>query len=304
MRLQLLLAAASAACLAACAAPAPAPTDSLTLVTTTPIVRDLVENLVMGVPGAKVVSLVPLGADPHEYAPTPGDARVLAGARAIVVVGARYEDEWLGRFLQNAGATRTIITAAEGIDLLPIASAGSGVLDRDPHIWLDPIRWQQATLNVAHGLAALEPALGPTVNANAAAYLARLGALDTETALTVATIPPAERVLVTTHDALGYYAARYGFSVAGVVLPGGGSEVAPSAQDLRQLVDAIRTRKPRAIFTEAGLDRRITETVARETGIAIIDSLYVDTLSPTSGPAPNLVDLIRHNTSTIVGALR
>lgn len=301
---KLLLAAACAATLAACAAPAPATPKDLLFVATTPIARDLVDTLVAGVPGARVVSLVPPGADPHEYAPTPADARALAVARALIVVGARYEDEWLGRFLQNAGGSRPVITAAEGVDLLPLGTAGAGALDGDPHVWLDPMRWQQATVTVARGLAALEPALTPTIDANAAAYVAKLKALDAETASAVAAIPPDQRVLVTTHDALGYYAARYGFSIAGVVLPGGGSEVAPSAQDLRKLVDAIRARKAKAIFTEAGLDRRITETVARETGIAIVDNLYVDTLSPPGGPAPTLIDLIRHNTATIVAALK
>ena len=287
---------------------APAATQagpSLRLVATTPLVRDLVANLIIGIPNASAVSIVAPGSDPHEYEPTPGDARTIAAASAIVVVGAQYEDSWLTRLIQNAGGQRPIIIAAEGIPLNTIDKAFASEFDRDPHIWMDPARWQQAARNVAKGLAALDPAIAPAVNANADAYVAKLKDLDAFVKAETGALPAARRVLVTTHDAMGYYAERYGFKVVGAVIASSSSAAAePSAQSVKRLVDLIQANQVRALFTEAGLNPKLTEAVAREAGVGIVDQLYIDTLSDAKGPASTYIDLIRHDTATIVGALR
>jgi len=146
----------------------------LALVASMPIVKDLIDNLVAGIQGITVVSVVPLGSDPHEYEATPGDAKTIAGASAIIVVGAQYEDEWLLKLLKSAGGKPATIVAAEGITLKPIDKAFDAEFDNDPHIWMDPVRWQQAARNVAKGLAALDPVIAVAVNANAEAYVAKL----------------------------------------------------------------------------------------------------------------------------------
>ncbi|HQX10824.1 MAG TPA: metal ABC transporter substrate-binding protein [Thermoflexales bacterium] len=294
---------ALSACGAAPAAPPAAQT--LRLVASTPLVRDLVANLVVGIPNASVVSIVAPGSDPHEYEPTPTDARTVAGAGAIIVVGAQYEDAWLTRLIQNAGGQRPIIVAAEGIPLNAIDQAFASEFDRDPHVWMDPARWQQAARNVAKGLAALDPSIATAVNANADAYVAKLKDLDAYVKAETGKIPEAQRVLVTTHDAMGYYAERYGFKVVGAVIASSSSAAAePSAQSVKRLVDLIKANKVKAVFSEAGLNPKLTEAVAKEAGVAFVGALYIDTLSDATGPAATYIDMIRYNTVTIVGAPR
>ncbi len=315
-RLAGLAGAFAALTLGACSAAAPITTPTqaapgavraskpLTLVASSPIVKDLVINLIAGIQDVSVTSLVPLGGDPHEFEPSPADVKTIGGASALIVAGAQYEDAWLTKLLANAGGKRPVIEAAAGIPLNPIDKAFNAEFDNDPHVWMDPVRWQQAAANVAIGLAALDPAIAGAVNANAAAYLAKLKDLDAFVAAETGKLPAAQRVLVTTHDAMGYYAGRYGFKVIGAVIPGSSSAAAPSALSIKRLVDLIKASKVKAVFTEAGINPRLTETVAREAGITVVDALYIDTLSDAKGPAPTYVDLIRHNTTTIVNALK
>jgi zinc/manganese transport system substrate-binding protein len=269
------------------------------------LVKDLVANLILGIPNASVVSIVTPGSDPHEYEPTPTDAKTVAGASAIIVVGAQYEDAWLTRLIQNAGGQRPVIVAAEGIPLNTIDQAFASEFDNDPHIWMDPVRWQQAARSVAKGLAALDPAIAAAVNANADAYVAKLNDLDAFVKAETSKVPAAQRVLVTTHDAMGYYAERYGFKVVGAVIASSSSAAAePSAQSVKRLVDLIRANKVKAVFSESGLNPKLTEAVAKEAGASFVGALYIDTLSDAKGPAATYIDLVRFNTATIVGALR
>ena len=297
----------AALALSACGAGSAAPgtAQSLRLVATTPLVKDLVANLILGIPNASVVSIVTPGSDPHEYEPTPTDAKTVAGASAIIVVGAQYEDAWLTRLIQNAGGQRPVIVAAEGIPLNTIDQTFASEFDNDPHIWMDPVRWQQAARSVAKGLAALDPVIAVAVNANAEAYVAKLKDLDAYVKAETGKIPDAQRVLVTTHDAMGYYAERYGFRVVGAVIASSSSAAAePSAQSVKRLVDLIKANKVKAVFSEAGLNPKLTEAVAKEAGVAFVGALYIDTLSDAKGPAATYIDMVRFNTTTIVGALR
>lgn len=283
----------------------PIASKPLALVASMPIVKDLIDNLVAGIQGITVVSIVPLGSDPHEYEATPGDAKTIAGASAIIVVGAQYEDEWLLKLLKSAGGKPATIVAAEGITLKPIDKAFDAEFDNDPHIWMDPVRWQQAVRSVAKGLAALDPVIAAAVNANADAYVAKLNELDAFVKAETGKIPATQRVLVTTHDAMGYYAERYGFKVVGAVIASSSSAAAePSAQSVKRLVDLIKSNKVKAVFSEAGLNPKLTEAVAKEAGVAFVGALFIDTLSDAKGPAATYIDMIRYNTATIVGALR
>ena len=283
----------------------PKASKPLALVASMPIVKDLLDNLVAGIQGVTVAAIVPLGSDPHEYEATPGDAKTIAGASAIIVVGAQYEDEWLLKLLKSAGGKPAMIVGAEGIALKPIDKAFDAEFDNDPHIWMDPVRWQQAARNVARGLAALDPAIAMAVNANADAYVAKLKDLDAYVKAETGKIPDAQRVLVTTHDAMGYFAERYGFKVVGAVIASSSSAAAePSAQSVKRLVDLIKANKVKAVFSEAGINPKLTAAVAKEAGVAFVGALFIDTLSDTKGPASSYIDMIRYNTLTIVKALQ
>lgn len=271
----------------------------ITLTASTALLADMARNLTSGIQGVTVNAVVPLGTDPHEFEPTPADARLIAGSAALIVVGVGYEAAWLDRLLKNAGGRQRVIEAGAGIELAG-AEHGDG---KDPHIWMDPQRWSQAAVNVAKVIAALDPAVSATVDANATAYSARLAELDAWVKAETSRLAPDQRVLVTSHDAFGYYADRYGFKVVGAVLPSS-ADGAPSARQVKTLVDQIKASRVRAIFLEVGLNPSLTEAVANEAGVQVVERLYVDTLSDAAGPAPTYIDLIRHNTKTIVDALR
>jgi ABC-type Zn uptake system ZnuABC Zn-binding protein ZnuA len=160
--------------------------------------------------------------------------------------------------------------------------------------------WAQ---NVADALAEADPANAEAYAANAAAYIAELEAVDAEIEALVAQIPEESRVLVTNHEFMGYFAARYGFEVAATVLPGGttGTEVDPQA--LAELIAFIQAEGVPAIFAEVTANPQLAEIVAQDAGITVVSTLYSESLSDASGPAATYLDYIRYNAQVIVDAL-
>ena len=114
----------------------------------------------------------------------------------------------------------------------------------------------------------------------------------------------ARRRIVTNHDSLGYFAERYGLTVVGTVLPGGGTEREPSARELAALVSAVKKSGARVIFTEAALNTRLAQALARETGAKVAPPLYTDTLGPQGSTGETFLKAFRHNVDTMVRALR
>jgi len=287
--------------LGACGTPMPsAGAKPIRLIASTPILADLLENLTAGIADVEVSAVVPNGSDPHAFEPTPADARKVAQASAVFVVGANYEEAWLKKLLDGAGGSRPVIEVSAGVDLQKI----EGSDELDPHIWMDPLRWKQAADTAAKGIIALAPAISQSVNANAAAYAAKLDALDAGIKTQVAALSAGQRNLVTSHDALGYFAKRYGFTIIGAVMPGAGASAQPSAREMQDLIGLIKTHNAKAVFTEVGLNPALAQTVARESGAKVIDNLYVDTLSDPGGPAPTYLDMMTYDSALIVNALK
>ena len=173
----------------------------------------------------------------------------------------------------------------------------------DPHIWTDPRNVYYWTLYIRDVLSAADPANADAYHANAEAYVYAIDDLVRvifEPLL--AEIPAERRVLMTNHDTLGYFAAAYGFEVAGFVLPGGSALAEPSAQDLASLIDTVREKGVTAIFTESTLSARVAEQIAAETGPQIY-TLYTDSLSEPDGQAFTYLDYIAYNFETIAAAL-
>jgi ABC-type Zn uptake system ZnuABC Zn-binding protein ZnuA len=170
---------------------------------------------------------------------------------------------------------------------------------------MDPLRWQQAVNTYAKSLAALDPAIAAAVSVNATRYSDRLTQLDAEIKQNVAKLAPELRLLATTHDALGYWAERYDFKVVATIIPGASTTAgAANPRNIKAVVDGLRAAKVKVLFAEEGVNPKLTEAVAGEAGIVVIETLYLDTLSNTSGPAATYIDMMRHNARTIVGALK
>jgi ABC-type Zn uptake system ZnuABC Zn-binding protein ZnuA len=239
----------------------------------------------------QVSSVLPVGSDPHSFDPTPRDAAKVAKADAVVINSPGFEPP-VDRLIAGAGRTGLLI-----ID----ASAGLPGVQTDPHFWLDPTQVVAYVENIRAGLTTIDPGGADEYRANAAAYQKRLNELDVWIAQRVATIPVSRRLLVTNHESFGRFAARYGFTVVGTILPSAESEAAPSARGLAGLLKAIKETGAPAIFLETGNSPDIAKQLARETGIRVITELNTHSLGPG---AETYLDMMRWNVDHIVEALK
>jgi zinc/manganese transport system substrate-binding protein len=156
---------------------------------------------------------------------------------------------------------------------------------------------------IRNALAAADPAHRAAYARRAAAYLRRLRALDTRLAACFARLPRTERKLVTDHDAFGYFARRYGLDVVGAVIPSQSTQAQPSAGATARLIRLIRREHVRAVFPESSINRRLADTIARETGVTSQYTLYGDTLGPAGSAGATYLGMEQANADAIVRGL-
>lgn len=251
-----------------------------------------------------VESLLPTGADPHSYQPTPRDMTRIADSSLLIINGAGYE-HFLEALLDNAGGEREVIEASAGI--LPERSGGAdtgqGEHGIDPHMWLDPNNVIVYVENIREALTHLDPDGAEVYRSNADAYVAELRDLDAWIVEQVSQIPQDRRLLVTNHEALGYFAARYGFTVAGTLVESFSSGASPSAKQMAGLIDQIKASGAPAIFLDASDNEALARQIADETGVRVVTDLHLESL--TDGPpAATYVDMMKHNVMLIVEAVK
>ncbi len=154
-------------------------------------------------------------------------------------------------------------------------------------------------------LCEIDPGHADKYRANAAAYLAKLDALHAWVGREVATLPPARRVLVTSHDTFGYFADRYGFTVAGTALASFSTEASdPSAAAFARLVESVQAAKVPAIFAENVQNPKLMQRLAAEAGVKLAPPLFTDALGKPGSGGDTYEAMTRHNVTTIVAALK
>ena len=296
---------------AAGAADPAAPARRLQVVATTTIVGDVVRAV--GGDRIELHVLLPPGADPHAYNAAPRDLVQAAKAEVIFINGAGLE-QFLKTLVENAGDRSRIVSVSEGLRLRRLAGAEAAETggenpghqhaegEADPHVWFDPGCVQTWVDHIERTLAGLDPAGAATYAANARRYRDALRELDDWIRRQVAAVPPARRLLVTDHASFGYFADRYGFRQAGVVLPGFSTLAEPSARDLARLEDVIRRDGVRALFVGTTANPALAQRVAQDTGLRVV-TLYTGSLGPAGGPAATYLAFMRYNVGVIVGAL-
>jgi len=253
--------------------------DRPIVVATTTQAADLARNAGGG--AVEVVGLLAPNADPHDYEVRPRDLRMLADADLVVRSGGDL-DEWLQEAIKGAGAHARVLTLSDHVQRL----------DDDPHWWQDPRNAERAVAAIARAL-----------NTDAAPYLERLRRLDRAVAACLDAVPRAQRKLVTTHDALGYYARRYGIEVVGAVIPSLSTRGQPSAGETAELVRTIRREGVDAIFAESSVNAKVEAAIARETGAEIGRPLWADTLGPSGSDGARYIASIESNTKAIADGL-
>ncbi len=282
------------------AAPAAQPTPAkIKVVATFSILGDMAANI--GADKIELRTLVGPESDAHDYEPTPADSQTLAEADVILENGLEFES-WLPALYtaSRSKAKRTVVS--EGVTTRTMTH--DGATETDPHIWQSPENAVRMTANIAAALSAADAANAATYKANADAYAARLTELDKAIKDEVASLPADRRRLVTSHDALGYFAERYGFEVVGSVIDSLSTEAGePSAAELAGIIDAIKKSGVKAIFLESMGNAALVERVAKESGVVVGPELYTDALGKAGSPGATYIDALRHNAREIVKAL-
>jgi manganese/zinc/iron transport system substrate-binding protein len=276
--------------------------ETIRVVTTVGMIADAAERV--GGDRVEVEALMGPGIDPHLYKASEGDVRRLERADAIFYGGLHLEAK-MADVLERIGERRLTRAVTDGIPRSRLISVGAG--QYDPHVWFDVDLWKGAVREIRDTLAAGDPAHADGYRARAAAYLAELDALDAEVRRKSETVPPAARVIVTAHDAFGYFGRAYGFEVVG--LQGISTASEAGAKDVQRLADLIATRRIPAIFVESSVSPRTIEAVeeavrARGFDVEIGGSLFSDAMGSEGTPEGTYVGMVRHNADTITTALR
>jgi zinc/manganese transport system substrate-binding protein len=288
------------------------------VVATTTIAGDLVRNV--GGERVEVDTLVPAGADPHGHEPRPSDAVAIAEAELVVKSGGDL-DEWLDELIENAGGDAAEVTLLDSVDTIegghshvedePHAEDEARAEDEaheddeghddeiDPHWWQDPRNAILAVEAIRDALGDADPDGRRAYERNARAYIAELRALDDEIERCMQRVPPEKRKLVTTHDALGYFADRYDVEVIGSVIPSLSTQAQPSAKDVDALVEQIEEEGVEAIFPEAAVSQRLERSISREAGAEVGGELWTDSLGDEGSGAETYLDAMRANANAL-----
>lgn len=302
-------------------------TDAITVVTTTPILADVVSQV--GGDHIQVSVLIPAGTDPHAFEATPQDAANIAEADLVFVNGLGLEAS-LEAFLHDVEDAGRVVVASEGVVALEFEDhdheeeheAGHEHEGEDhehegeehegehhhhegedPHVWMNPLNVSIWVDNITAALIVADGDNAAVYEANAEAYKASLTELDGWITEQVSEVPQSNRQLVTDHESFNYFAHQYGFEIVGALIPSFSTLSEVSAAELAELEGAIASHGVPAIFIGASMNPSLAERVSADTGVALV-VLYGETLSTSDGPAPSYIEMMRYNVSSIVTALR
>ncbi len=249
----------------------------------------------------RIETLIPFDVDPHEFEPRPQDITSITQSQVLIVNGLGYE-AWLKKTLDNTGSQQLLVVATSGLTPYPDPSGEHP--DGDPHMWMNPLNVIKYVESIRDGLSQADPAGKDVYTKNADGYIARLKNLDGWVKSQVEQLPIEKRLLVTNHDALGYFAGTYDFKVVGAVIPSVTDQASPSAQEMADLIEMIKSSGARAIFLDIGENQKLAEQIAAETGSKVVSGLYVESISAPDGPAPTYIDMIKYDVTTIISALK
>lgn len=275
-------------------ASSPPGTGSIPVVATTTVLTDIVARV--GREHVSVTSLVPKGGEVHTFDPSPRDVGRVEAAGLIVANGLGLDD-WLTQLARDSGTSAPVVALGDAI------AAGDLILEDgrpNPHAWLDPNLGAAYGRAVGEALARIDPVNAATYEANAAEFATEMAALDGELEDKFAVVPPADRKVVSFHDALPYFARAFDLEVVGVIVSVPGQD--PSAGELAALIDLIRTSGARAILSEVQFEDDLARTIAAETGATVVSDLYTDTLGDP--PVDTYPGILRWDVDRIVEALR
>ncbi|MBF8962172.1 zinc ABC transporter substrate-binding protein [Pontibacter sp. FD36] len=274
------------------------------VVTTTGILKDAVVNIVGD--AADVEAIMGSGVDPHLYKATQGDLNKLTEADVIIYNGLHLEGK-MGEVLEKLSRYKTVLAATAGIPESHLLKSAEYADSHDPHVWFDVSLWMQVVGHLSSELQKKDPQHATVYQAQTAAYLRELSALHNETKAAIASIPEQQRILITAHDAFGYYGEAYGIEVRG--LQGISTLSEFGLQDVSSLVKFIVANKIKAVFVESSVSPKAIEAVVQGASkrghtVRIGGTLFSDAMGEEGTPEGTYTGMVRHNTNTIVTSLK
>ncbi|GAB4191509.1 MAG: zinc ABC transporter substrate-binding protein [Roseiflexaceae bacterium] len=280
-------------------------TRPINALATTGMVADLVRNV--GGERVQVMALMGAGVDPHLYKPSAGDVRRLSSADIIFYSGLHLEGRMAELFEKLDRPGRPTVAVTRDIDPTLLQPSADYPDKYDPHVWFDVLLWSEGVRTVAASLSALDPGSQELYQRNATAYLRQLDELNSYALAQIASIPVEARVLVTAHDAFGYFGARYGLEVRG--LQGVSTAAEAGAADVQDLATLLVEQRIKAIFIESSVPQATIEAVqaaarARGWDVVIGGELFSDAMGDAGTFEGTYIGMVRHNVDTIVKALK
>ena len=266
--------------------------DRIKIVASFSILGNMVEQVVGD--HADVTTIVGPDADAHVYQPSAADARAVADADIIFVNGLGFET-WSDTLIVESGTNASVHVATAGVKIVTVDGS------TDPHAWNSLSNGVVYVNNIASTLSEKMPTKANMIEANRAAYVDQLLALDIATKATLANLPANKRTVVTAHDAFGYLADAYDMIFLAPV--GIDTDAEPSAQELAVLIDQLKADGAAALFVENITSPALVQQIADETGLTIGGRLFSDALSERGGPATSYLAMFEHNLETLLTAL-
>jgi zinc/manganese transport system substrate-binding protein len=281
--------------------------DELNIVATTSIWGDVVSKLVGE--NANVDVLIPTGADAHDFELTSSQVAAIQSADLVVANGLGLEETMKDTLAAAVADGANVYEVAPDLDPLPFSGVGHAEGEEeddheseDPHVWFDPLRVATASELIAQRLTEIDDSVD--WQERATVYATQLSDADIEIVDILAGVPDESRKLVTSHEAFGYFADRYGFEVIGVVIPGGSTLADPSSAELAALVEEIEHEGVTTIFAETSQPTRLAEAVAAEVGqeVSVVE-LFTESIGESGSGAESLIDMLISNATRIAEAL-
>lgn len=294
------------ACLAACGGEAEdqSGTDSLRVVTTTGMIADLAGRIAG--PHAAVEALMGPGVDPHLYKASESAVRKLSEADLVLYNGLHLEGK-MGDILVKMARRRPVVAVSESVPDERLREPPEFAGQYDPHIWFDVALWAETIDSILAAFVELDPDHADEFTRRADELRSELDELDAWVGRRIAELPEDRRILVTAHDAFGYFGQRYGVQVVG--LQGISTLAEAGLQDVERVVDLVVDRQIRAVFVESSVPQRSVEAVqvaCRDRGheVVIGGQLFSDAMGAPGTPEGTYAGMVRHNVNTIVNSLQ
>ncbi len=279
------------------------PQQPINVVATVGMIADAAKNI--GGDFVKVVGLMGPGVDPHLYKASQGDIRKLSNADIIFYNGLNLEGK-MGDIFVKMARTRAVIAVTESVDRNALREPPEFLGHYDPHIWFDVSLWSQVLSKISDAFVELDPVHADVYRKNSINYRNELLALHQWTKQTLAKVPVKQRVMVTAHDAFGYFGRAYDVEVIGLQ---GVSTVAEfGLKDIQRIVDLLVKRNIRAVFVESSIPKRSIEAVVagakgRGHDVIVGGELFSDAMGAAGTAAGNYIGMVRSNVETVANAL-